>query len=142
MTAIDELRKEFATISILQGLCYDVANLPATNKLFEVELKPFGFTRSMDWLVVTEDESGESRYPCYYADSAFTIYDEYKPERIYRRTGKRAVARLEYKLRCNLSSPLIAACSLSCTTWLWTPTPLLRSHSGRNLHSGEQISAP
>ena len=54
-------------------------------------------SRSMDWLVITTDESGESRYPCYYADSALTIYDEYKPERVYQRTGKRAVARLVHK---------------------------------------------
>ena len=73
MTTVEELREEL-------------------DALLKKELE-----RSMDWLVVTTDESGESRYPCYYADSALTIYGEYKPERIYQRTGKRAVACLVHK---------------------------------------------
>lgn len=63
----------------------------------ELDVLPAELTRTMEWCVITEDESGESRYSCYYADSAVTIYNEYKPERIYQRTGKRAVVRLEHK---------------------------------------------
>ena len=98
---VEELREELAGLSILENLREEVSQLlvkTATERGEELDaLLKKEMERSMDWLVITTDESGESRYPCYYADSALTIYDEYKPERIYQRTGKRAVARLVHK---------------------------------------------
>lgn len=98
---IEEFREEFVGLSILENLREEVSDLlvkTATERGEELDaLLKKEMERSMDWLVVIEDGSGESRYPCYYADSALTIYDEYKPERIYQRTGKRAVARLVHK---------------------------------------------
>lgn len=101
MTTVEELREELSGLSILETLREEVSQLlvkTATERGEELDaLLKKEMERSMDWLVVTTDESGESRYPCYYADSALTIYDEYKPERIYQRTGKRAVACLVHK---------------------------------------------
>ena len=98
---LEKAHEELAGLSILENLCEEVSQLlvkTATERGEELDaLLKKEMERAMDWCVITEDESGESRYPCYYADSALTIYDEYKPERIYQRTGKRTVARLVHK---------------------------------------------
>ena len=101
MSTIEELCNWFAGLSTLENLREEVSELlvkTATERGEELDaLLKKEMKRAMEWCVITTDESGESRYPCYYADSALTIYDEYKPERIYQRTGKRAVVRLEHK---------------------------------------------